>query len=82
MIHGEDDEGIQVGMSEYDLVQRIRIDDANFEDNHEIDSDTTGDDLLLRRRRRRRRLVNYEDVEYHPYEWMHKVKTEVSSNSV
>ena len=25
-----------------------------------------------------RRLVNFDDVQYHPYEWMHKVKTEVS----
>lgn len=44
-----------------DLSKETRADELVKNDSHET----------------HRRLVNYDDVQYQPYEWMHKVKTEV-----
>ena len=59
--------------------ENFNIHDANYEKNddrdldEEIQEDGKGNGVSDSWRR----LENFDHVEYHPYEWMHKVKTEV-----
>jgi len=80
LLSGEEE--VDAARGTEDLFQRIQIDDTNFDEKDELE-DTTEElnyDELDEMEDTQRRLVNFDDIQYLAYNWLQKVKTEVSQS--